>query len=56
MSKTWGYVDEAEVESVLCRDRTEELEQVLRNLDSAALGRILVTAKALVSTRMLAAS
>lgn len=56
MRRVWGSADEAAVESILRRDRTEQLEEVAVSLDSAALGKVLVTAKALLSTQMLAAS
>ena len=56
MRRVWGSADEAAVESILRRDRTEQLEEVAVSLDSAALGKVLVTAKSLLSTQMLAAS
>lgn len=48
--------DEAAIESIRRRDRTEQLEEVVERLDSAAIGKVLVTAKSLLSTQMLAAS
>lgn len=56
MPRVWGAADEADVESIRRRDRTEQLEEVAERLDSAALGKVLATAKTLLSTQMLAAS
>ncbi len=56
MPRVWGAADADAVENILRRDRTEQLEEVVEGLDSAALGKVLVTAKSLLSTQMLAAS
>lgn len=56
MSQTWGCSDETEVESILRRDRTEQLEAVASRLDASALGKVLATAQAALSTQMLAVS
>lgn len=56
MPRVWGAADADTVESILRRDRTEQLEEVVEGLDSAALGKVLATAKGVRSTQMLAAS
>jgi len=56
MPRVWGAADEAAVESICRRDRTEQLEEVVQRLDSVALGKVLITARTLLSTQMLAAS
>lgn len=49
MPQVWGADDEEAVESIRRRDRTEQLEEVVERLDSAAIGQVLVTAKTLLS-------
>lgn len=56
MPRVWGAADEAAVESIRRRDRTEQLEEVVERLDADAIGKVLVTAQTLLSTQMLAAS
>ena len=56
MPRVWGAADEAAIESIRRRDRTEQLKEVVERLDSAAIGQVLITAKSLLSTQMLAAS
>lgn len=47
---------EQALDAIRCRDRLEEIAEVTRKLDSAALGKVLAIAKALLSTQMLAVS
>ena len=56
MPQTWGIESEQALDAIRCRDRLEEISEVTGKLDSAALGKVLATAKALLSTQMLAVS
>lgn len=56
MSRAWGIESEQALDAIRCRDRLEEISEVTGKLDAAALGKVLATAKALLSTQMLAAS
>ena len=54
--QVWGIESEQALDAIRCRDRLEEITEVTGKLDSAALGKVLATAKALLSTQMLAVS
>lgn len=56
MPRTWGIESEQALDTIRRRDRLEEIAEVTGKLDSAALGKVLATAKALLSTQMLAVS
>lgn len=56
MPLTWGAKDAEQVEVILRQDRSEQLAEVTDKLDSGGLGKLLATAKSLMSTQMLAAS
>lgn len=56
MPRAWGIESEQALEVIRCRERLEEISEVTGKLDSVALGKVLATAKALLSTQMLAVS
>lgn len=56
MPRAWGIESEQALDAIRCRDRLEEITEVTGKLDSVALGKVLATAKALLSTQMLAVS
>ena len=56
MPRAWGIESEQALDAIRCRERLEEISEVMKKLDVVALGKVLATAKALLSTQMLAAS